>query len=199
MQDSPEPRGQLSRESISRAALSLLDDYGLADVSMRRVASSLGVAPGALYWHVENKQALISGLAALIVAPLADAPAPATPTDLCARLRAALLSHRDGAEVVITAVSQPNSDVWVVLSRLMRTAVAAELEAAGLKTSTREHHAAADGLLHLTLGAATVQQSATQLAEATGAAAARSDDVEPAVDFLVEGLKSRCRRRGQSV
>ena len=49
---------QLSRERITQAALELLSGYGLADVSMRRVASSLGVAPGALYWHIANKQEL---------------------------------------------------------------------------------------------------------------------------------------------
>ena len=36
----------INRESIIDAALSLLDAYGLGDVTMRRVASSLGVAPG---------------------------------------------------------------------------------------------------------------------------------------------------------
>ncbi|MDU7790355.1 MAG: helix-turn-helix domain-containing protein, partial [Corynebacterium sp.] len=39
----------INRESIIDAAISLLDTYGLGDVTMRRVASSLGVAPGALY------------------------------------------------------------------------------------------------------------------------------------------------------
>lgn len=39
---------QLSRETITAAALSILGEYGLGDVSMRRVATALGVAPGAL-------------------------------------------------------------------------------------------------------------------------------------------------------
>ena len=61
----------LSRESISRQGLAILDEYGLADVTMRRVASALGVAPGALYWHISNKQELIAGIATLIIAPIA--------------------------------------------------------------------------------------------------------------------------------
>ena len=58
---------QLSRERITEAALGLLAEYGLADVSMRRVASTLGVAPGALYWHIANKQELIACLGEAIV------------------------------------------------------------------------------------------------------------------------------------
>lgn len=62
---------QLHRESIIEAATTLLNTYGLADVTMRRVASSLGVAPGALYWHIANKQALIAALAEDTIAPAA--------------------------------------------------------------------------------------------------------------------------------
>ena len=61
---------QLSRPVIARAALDILKSYGLADVSMRRVAGSLGVAPGALYWHIDSKQALIAAMADEIIAPV---------------------------------------------------------------------------------------------------------------------------------
>ncbi|SDR89427.1 TetR family transcriptional regulator [Corynebacterium timonense] len=184
---------QLSRGAISAAALSILDEYGLADVSMRRVASSLGVAPGALYWHIENKQELISDLAALIIAPLVDAPPPA-PDIACARLRAALLRHRDGAEVVITAVSQPDSPVARRLARLIREAVAGSGDTAAGGASTRDAHAAADGLLYLTLGAAYVHQSAEQLAQATGGTEVARPrdagaDVDRAVELLLAGMR----------
>ena len=58
---------QLTRERITEAALAILAEYGLADVSMRRVATSLSVAPGALYWHISNKQELIATMAEEIV------------------------------------------------------------------------------------------------------------------------------------
>ena len=61
---------QLSRDSITDTALGILAEFGLADVSMRRIASSLGVAPGALYWHVESKQELVAWMAEAILAPL---------------------------------------------------------------------------------------------------------------------------------
>ncbi|MDQ6741232.1 MAG: TetR family transcriptional regulator, partial [Actinomycetota bacterium] len=40
----------LSRQQIIDTALKILRDYGLADLSMRRLARDLGVQPGALYW-----------------------------------------------------------------------------------------------------------------------------------------------------
>ena len=199
---------QLSRESISHAALGILDTYGLADVTMRRVASTLGVAPGALYWHIENKQELISAIATLIVGSLVDAPGTETltPDELCARLRGVLLAHRDGAEVVISAMSQPESPVAATLSGMMLEAVERDAAAHGANegASASALRAAADGLLYLTLGAATVHQSAAQLAQATGDAAGdaagdvagevvavgAADDVGTATSFLLAGLRS---------
>ena len=86
---------QLSRERITQAALELLSGYGLADVSMRRVASSLGVAPGALYWHIANKQELLASLAEHIVRPLMSDPVP-DPAELSRALREAVLGNLDG-------------------------------------------------------------------------------------------------------
>ena len=94
---------QLTRERITEAALAILAEYGLADVSMRRVATSLSVAPGALYWHFSNKQELIASMAEEIVQVLINGPLP-DPADLSRELRDALLSTRDGAEVVVLAV-----------------------------------------------------------------------------------------------
>ncbi|AWB84321.1 TetR/AcrR family transcriptional regulator [Corynebacterium liangguodongii] len=185
---------QLTRESISRAALAILDEYGLADVTMRRVASSLGVAPGALYWHIENKQDLIYAVAEIICAPVlsADAEPGDTPGEVCAALSAALLAHRDGAEVVSSAMSQPASPLTAGISALLRAAVAREVEAAGAEASISAQHAAADGLLYLTLGAVTVRQLTAQFAEATHAPSAPpgsgSSDIGTAADFLIAGL-----------
>ncbi|KAA0021030.1 TetR/AcrR family transcriptional regulator C-terminal domain-containing protein [Antrihabitans cavernicola] len=95
---------QLHRNDVLDGAVAILDEYGLADLTMRRLAGSLNVQPGALYWHFPNKQALLGAIADRILAPL-DAPVDATEwdtqmTELAHRLRDALLSHRDGAELV---------------------------------------------------------------------------------------------------
>ena len=88
-----------SLSSIVDATLALLDEFGLPDLSMRRVAGALGVQPSALYWHVENKQTLLAALSDRIV----DAAPPGSGiAETAWSLRAALLAHRDGAEVVVS-------------------------------------------------------------------------------------------------
>ncbi len=112
----------LTREQLVDTAFGILRDYGLADLSMRRLARDLGVQVGALYWHVKNKQELLGVLSVMILAPVEDpgggaAPAmgdvpqtalPAVAADdapaairrRALDIRNALLGVRDGAEVV---------------------------------------------------------------------------------------------------
>ena len=125
---------QLSRERITGAALGILREYGLADVSMRRVATTLGVAPGALYWHVANKQELIATVAEAIVQPLLDGPVP-DPAALSRQLRELILGVRDGAEVVVAAVGQPDSQVRDDLERRFDEAVRLAAEGASTRVT----------------------------------------------------------------
>jgi AcrR family transcriptional regulator len=55
----PRERAPLSREAIVDAALRLIDREGVSAFSMRRLAEDLGVGPGALYWHVTNREQLL--------------------------------------------------------------------------------------------------------------------------------------------
>lgn len=55
----PRDSGPLNRERIVRAAIAIADVEGLAALSMRRIATSLGVAAMALYRHVPNKEQLL--------------------------------------------------------------------------------------------------------------------------------------------
>ncbi|MDO4884898.1 MAG: helix-turn-helix domain-containing protein [Rothia sp. (in: high G+C Gram-positive bacteria)] len=57
----------LSRDKILHTAYEVLAAYGLADLSMRRLASELQVAPGALYYHVQSKQHLLVMLSEYIL------------------------------------------------------------------------------------------------------------------------------------
>ncbi|WP_066934386.1 TetR family transcriptional regulator [Microtetraspora fusca] len=54
---------KLSRESLVERAVLLADAEGLEAVTVRRLAQELGVTPMALYWHVKNKEQLLSSLA----------------------------------------------------------------------------------------------------------------------------------------
>ncbi|RMI29164.1 TetR family transcriptional regulator [Nocardia stercoris] len=95
---------QLHRTDVVDGAIAILDQYGLADLTMRRLATSLHVQPGALYWHFPNKQGLLGAVADRVLAPM-DEPVAATDwegqiTELSHRLRSCLLAYRDGAELV---------------------------------------------------------------------------------------------------
>ncbi len=87
-----------------RAALRILDDVGLPDLTMRRLGAALDVQPSALYWHFPNKQSLLAEVSDRIVAPMAGVERtgewPERVEATASALRSALLAHRDGAEVV---------------------------------------------------------------------------------------------------
>lgn len=105
---------QLRRSDVVDGALALIDAEGLDQLTMRKLATSLGVQAGGLYWHFENKQALLDAMAEKLLegvgAPLDPGPWDQRLAVLAGRLRAALLSHRDGARVVAgTYVSEPNT------------------------------------------------------------------------------------------
>src|SRR5687768_3166484 len=71
----------LSREQVVTTAVGLLRRYGLGDLSMRRLARELGVAPGALYWHVANKQELLVEVADVLLAEIPEPPTDRPPAE----------------------------------------------------------------------------------------------------------------------
>lgn len=187
------------RDDVADVALRILDDHGLADLTMRRLAASLDVQPSALYWHFENKQTLIAELADRIV----DAhPAPVDAvTDAgadwrertrieAAALRDALLAYRDGAEVVSSTYALGLGSGRVL--RRLTDAVAL----AGLDEATTRR--AGTALLHFVLGHVSHEQQRLQY-DSVGVlgAGATSDPLGPddqaegfafGVGLLVDGL-----------
>ena len=172
----------LTRSDVVDAAIGILDEYGLGDLTMRRLAGSLGVQPGALYWHVANKQALLGAVADRILEHLDD-DMPTGDWDLrfnelAHRLRAALLAHRDGAEVVAAAHSLRTGQggTLALLSQVLADAgfTPAEAELAALAvlhyvlghTADEQGHAQSAALAARTAGtpAAGVTASAADLA-----------------------------------
>lgn len=96
----------LTREQLVDAAVGILTEFGLADLSMRRLARELDVQVGALYWHVKSKQDLLVDVAARLLGTITP-PAPdagTTPraaiTAMLTELRTVLLPVPDSAEVV---------------------------------------------------------------------------------------------------
>lgn len=60
-QPAPE-RTPLTRERIIDAAVALADEGGIQSLSMRRLGKELGVEAMSLYYHVANKEELLSGM-----------------------------------------------------------------------------------------------------------------------------------------
>lgn len=103
-----EIRQPLDRATIVEAALKLLDEVGLDQLSTRRLAAGLGVKGPSLYWHVKNMGELRSLMAdRLLRDTLPDAEDfPDWKTWLAEGARAyrrAALSHRDGARLLAGA------------------------------------------------------------------------------------------------
>lgn len=149
---------QLHKRDVVDMATSLLDDYGIADLSMRRLARELNVSPGALYWHFANKQQLLGAVADRILQPLGvlDGDWRARIGATCTQLRDALLSHTDGAELVSASFAAGQSEAM--------TAVLGQLTDAAREAGVASGHAelAARTVIYYVLGFTADEQSRLQ-------------------------------------
>jgi TetR/AcrR family transcriptional regulator, tetracycline repressor protein len=97
------------RADVVDRALVVLDGYGLADLTMRRLGTELGLQPSALYHHFRSKQELLAAVADEILARGRRGARPDTwdarVEAVCTELRDAMLAYRDGAELVATVRS----------------------------------------------------------------------------------------------
>jgi AcrR family transcriptional regulator len=101
-----EERRPLTRDAIVDAALALLERDGLQGLSMRRLAQELGTGAATLYWHVGDKEELLSLLLDRIVGEgESDVPDPDPEhwqeqlKELARAMRKRLLSRRDAAQL----------------------------------------------------------------------------------------------------
>ncbi|HTI77415.1 MAG TPA: TetR/AcrR family transcriptional regulator C-terminal domain-containing protein [Mycobacterium sp.] len=177
---------QLHKRDVVDAATTLLDSYGIADLTMRRLARELNVSPGALYWHFANKQELLGAVADRILESVADAPADWRDrvAGLCGRLRDALLSHTDGAELVSASFAAGQSEAM--------TRILAQLTAAATDAGVGRPHAelAARTILYYVLGFTADEQSRLQW-DAAGAELPQSQSIwsENATDRFAFGIE----------
>lgn len=159
---------QLNRETILTASFDILHEYGLGDLSMRRLARNLEVAPGALYWHFPSKQALLGAVADRLLEPLRefgtdpDADWRANARAFAVALHDCLTSHRDGAEVVSAALATGTA---TVRPADLLTPMLADAPALASADDTGD---AAATLVYFILGATVDEQTAGHLAEVSG-------------------------------
>src|SRR6202012_4175811 len=55
-------RARLTKGAVVDQALKLADSVGLEALTIRKLATALGVTPMALYWHFHSKEELLTGL-----------------------------------------------------------------------------------------------------------------------------------------
>jgi TetR/AcrR family tetracycline transcriptional repressor len=124
----PEARDRLDRERVVKTAIDLLDQVGLDGLTLRRLATELGVQAPALYWHFKNKQDLLDHMIATMMrdeAALRD-PEPgqawdAWLADRARNMRGILNRHRDGA--MLAASTRPVDSQWTFVERSLEVLV----------------------------------------------------------------------------
>lgn len=122
--------GKLTAQAIAERALEIGDSEGLDAVTIRRLATDLGVTPMALYWHYKNKEQLLVGMADHLIGGFAPKPADARPwqqqlRDLIEGLIRTLRTHACAKDVIeqIDPVEVPNFlAVWDQALGLARSA-----------------------------------------------------------------------------
>ncbi len=188
---------QLHKRDVVEAATTLLDTYGIADLTMRRLARELSVSPGALYWHFANKQQLLGAVADRILQSVDDVPGGWRDrvAGTCTRLRDALLSHTDGAELVSASFAAGQSEAMAqILGRLSDAAADAGVEPAHAELAART-------VVYYVLGFTADEQSRLQW-DAAGAELPDGQSVlseDPSARFafglrlLVDGIAAHSR------
>lgn len=177
------------RADVVERALVVLDGYGLADLTMRRLGAELEVRPSALYHHFPDKQHLLAAVADEILAR-GRRPTPVGAWDdrvvaRCDELRDAMLAVRDGAEVVATVrafglgARAPDDDLADALGD-------AGLDDALVATAART-------LLHYVLGHVSDEQTHLQAGSAGAIADAprETSDFHAGLAILLDGLRAR--------
>ncbi|MGH3346121.1 MAG: TetR/AcrR family transcriptional regulator C-terminal domain-containing protein [Nocardioides sp.] len=183
------------REDVVARALDVLDQYGLADLTMRRLGAELGVQPSALYHHFPNKQSLLAAVADELLVrghrPVPEGPWEERARVACQVLRDSCLAYQDGAEVVATARAfglggrAPYDELVDVLSD---GGLAPDLASAAART-----------LLHYVLGH-TMDEQLHRQAGSAGAiesdptAESHAADFATGVDLVLAGLRARVAR-----
>jgi TetR/AcrR family tetracycline transcriptional repressor len=127
----PKTALKLDRASIVKAAFAVLSEKGLDGLSLRELASRLGVKAPALYWHVHNKAELIDMMAATFSASaVKEQQKEKTWTGRLLAyghgLRQAMLRFPDAARLCSSA--RPLEDPDVQASRIAAPLIAAGLD-----------------------------------------------------------------------
>jgi TetR/AcrR family tetracycline transcriptional repressor len=120
----------IEREKILEAALALVNEVGLDNLTTRRLAERLGVQQPALYWHFRSKSALLDALNEMMLVRFHRhrLPSPGERWDEFSianarSFRKALLAVRDGAR--LNAGTHPSTNQFADAERQLELYVEA--------------------------------------------------------------------------
>lgn len=133
----------LTREGIIAASIEVLDTAGETGLTFQSLSKKLKTGPGALYWHIADKNDLLAAACDAVIAPeLENQSVGATPQKIVRDIAGALFDTIDrhpwvGAALIrlpgkmpmvrvleclgqqVRALNVPENDQWVIVSTLL--------------------------------------------------------------------------------
>ena len=140
----------LSHERIVAAAIALLDEGGAEALTFRTLAARLATGSGAIYWHVSDKQALLTAATDQVIAQAMTREAACAAPDEAIRTLALGVFDAIGAHPWVGA--QLAGDPWQYAVLRILEEVGAQVAALGVPEQARFD--AATALLSFILGMA---------------------------------------------
>jgi TetR/AcrR family transcriptional regulator, tetracycline repressor protein len=182
------------RDEVLQAALDLLDEVGLDDLTVRRLAERLDVAPSALYRHFASKSALVDAMVEAIVSaagaegePHPDVEWAVRVHTIAAGMRRMMLSRRDGARL-LTTYATPGPTAIEAFERF--TAVLGD---AGLGVAAARR--AVDTVVCYVNGFTIEEQTRRPTNPARRTSAERDEDFHAGLDLIISGVRAGILRR----
>lgn len=125
-------RQTVSRELVVSTAVQLVEEYDVSALTMRRLATELGTAVTAIYWHVGNRDALLDLMVEQLLADMKEVSVHGrTPrsriASTCRQWRAELWAHPH-----LIAIAHERGKT-AAMFQPMQAALAKELHAVGLR------------------------------------------------------------------
>lgn len=125
-------RTGLTRADVITAALDLVNREGAAALSMRRLATDLGVGTPTVYWHVSSREELVAEVIRLQSSRMADHPIEGA----TAHERVYAAAHHMWSSMIehraVTSLAH-QTGMSSLLAHDLEAALVVELEAAGLE------------------------------------------------------------------
>lgn len=182
------------RDEVLQAALDLLDEVGLDALTTRRLAERLGVQPGALYRHFASKRALLGAMVDdLLTTDSGVADLRGDWADqlraMATGARAAMLTHRDGARLVVTYLRpEPAAQGWQEMLDGLR--------AAGLGARGVDATLALDTVFAYVNGFTIEEQARDGFPQPPERRAWRDQTFQSGLDLIIAGIRGAVASRG---